>query len=141
MGRVLKVEDWAEIRRLRRAEGMPIKAVARRLGVGLNTVRRALAADEPPKYQRLAKGSIFDEVEPQVRELLADLPTMALHVDLAAPAADQARTGNSTAWTLTRPFHIRRSSGSGTASATSPTTGCDCCCTAASTGRLHPPPR
>jgi transcriptional regulator with XRE-family HTH domain len=97
MGRVLKVEDWAEIRRLRRAEGMPIKAVARRLGVGLNTVRRALAADEPPKYQRLAKGSIFDEVEPQVRELLADLPTMALHVDLAAPAADQARTGNSTA--------------------------------------------
>jgi transposase len=73
---VLKVEDWAEIRRLHRAEGVPIKAIARRLGVGRNTVRRALAADEPPKYQRPAKGSIVDEVEAQVRELLADVPTM-----------------------------------------------------------------
>jgi IS30 family transposase len=45
---VLKVEDWAEIRRLNRAEGMPIKAIARQLGLGRNTVRRALAADEPP---------------------------------------------------------------------------------------------
>ena len=27
------MEDWAEIRRLSRAEGMPIKAIARRLGV------------------------------------------------------------------------------------------------------------
>jgi transposase len=73
---VLKVEDWAEIRRLHRSEGMPIKAVARQLGVGRNTVRRALAADVPPKYQRPAKGSIVDEVEPRVRELLAEWPTM-----------------------------------------------------------------
>jgi transposase len=73
---VLKVEDWAEVRRLHRAEGMPIKAIARRLGVGRNTVRRALAADAPPRYQRPAKGSIVDAVEPQVRELLADVPTM-----------------------------------------------------------------
>jgi transposase len=73
---VLKVEDWAEIRRLHRAEGMPIKAIARQLGLGRNTVRRALAADEPPKYQRPAKGSIVDEVEPQVRELLEAWPSM-----------------------------------------------------------------
>jgi transposase len=73
---VLKVEDWAEIRRLHRAEGMPIKAIARQLGLGRNTVRRALAADEPPKYQRPAKGSIVDEVEAQVRELLEAWPSM-----------------------------------------------------------------
>jgi transposase len=73
---VLKLEDWAEIRRLHRAEGVPIKGIARRLGVGRNTVRRALAADAPPTYQRAAKGSIVDVVEPQVRELLADVPTM-----------------------------------------------------------------
>jgi hypothetical protein len=30
---VLNVEDWAEIRRLHRAEGMGMKALARRLGV------------------------------------------------------------------------------------------------------------
>jgi transposase len=73
---VLNVEDWAEIRRLHRAEGMPIKAIVRQLGVSRNTVRRALAADGPPRYQRPAKGSIVDAVEPQIRQLLAQWPTM-----------------------------------------------------------------
>ena len=73
---MLKVEDWAEIRRLHRSEGMPIKAIARQLGLGRNTVRRALAAEEPPKDQRPVRGSIVDEVEPQVRELLEAWPTM-----------------------------------------------------------------
>ena len=73
---MLTVEDWAEIRRLHRAEGLPIKAIARVLGVSKNTVKAALAADEPPKYQRLAKGSIVDEVEPRIRGLLQAYPTM-----------------------------------------------------------------
>ena len=33
------MEDWAEIRRLHRAEGMPIKVSARTLGISRNTVR------------------------------------------------------------------------------------------------------
>ncbi len=70
------MEDWAEIRRLHRAEGMPIKAIVRQLGISRNTVRRALAADAPPQYQRPAKGSIVDAVEPQIRQLLAQWPTM-----------------------------------------------------------------
>jgi integrase len=37
------VEDWAEIRRLHRAEGLPIKTIARTLGVSRNTVRAAIA--------------------------------------------------------------------------------------------------
>ena len=44
---MLGVEDWAEIRRLHRAEGMPIKQVARVMGCSKNTVKRALAADGP----------------------------------------------------------------------------------------------
>jgi transposase len=72
----LNVEDWAEIRRLRRAEGMPIKAIVRVMGVSRNAVRRALAADGPPRYQRPARGSIVDAVEPQIRELLQAWPTM-----------------------------------------------------------------
>ena len=70
------MEDWAEIRRLHRAEGMPIRAIARRLGVGRNTVRRALAADGPPRYQRPLKGSAVDAVEPQIRLLLKEFPQM-----------------------------------------------------------------
>jgi transposase len=70
------VEDWAEIRRLHRAEGMPIKAIVRKLGVGRNTVRRALASDGPPAYSRPAKPSIVDVVEPQIRALLSEWPSM-----------------------------------------------------------------
>jgi DNA-directed RNA polymerase specialized sigma24 family protein len=42
---VLDVEDWAEIRRLRRAEGLAISEIARVMGVARNTVKAALAAD------------------------------------------------------------------------------------------------
>jgi transposase len=73
---VLSVEDWAEIRRLHRAEQMPIKQVARVMGCSKNTVKRALAADGPPRYERPARGSIVDAVEPRIRELLAAWPTM-----------------------------------------------------------------
>jgi len=70
------VEDWAEIRRLHRAEGLPIKVIARVLGVSRNTVRSAIVSDAPPKYERGPVGSIVDEVEPRVRELLQAYPTM-----------------------------------------------------------------
>jgi transposase len=73
---VLSVEDWAEIRRLHRAEQMPVKAIARVMGCSKNTVKRALAAEGPPHYQRAARGSIVDPVEPRIRELLAAWPTM-----------------------------------------------------------------
>jgi len=73
---VLSVEDWAEIRRLHRSEGLPIKEIARVLGVARNTVRAALTSDAPPRYERAAKGSIVDAVEPRIRELLAVYPTM-----------------------------------------------------------------
>ena len=73
---MLSVEDWAEIRRLHRAEQMPIKQVARVMGCSKNTVKRALAADGPPRYERTPRGSIVDSVEPRIRELLAAWPTM-----------------------------------------------------------------
>jgi transposase len=73
---VLSVEDWAEIRRLHRSERMPIKVIARRLGISRNTVRAALRAEVPPRYERAAKGSIVDAVEPQIRALLAEWPDM-----------------------------------------------------------------
>ncbi len=73
---MLTVEDWAEIRRLHRAEGMPIKVIARVLGVSRNTVRAALASEGPPRYERKPAGSIVDAAEPRIRELLKAYPTI-----------------------------------------------------------------
>lgn len=70
------MENWAEIRRLHRGEGMPIKAIARWLGISRNTVKRALASDEPPRYERRPQGSAVDEFKFRIRELLAEFPEM-----------------------------------------------------------------
>jgi hypothetical protein len=48
-GRAISVEDWAEIRPLHRAEGVPIREIARRLGIARNTIRAALRADHVPR--------------------------------------------------------------------------------------------
>jgi len=73
---VISVENWAEIRRLRTAENLPIKVIARQVGCSRNTVKAALASEGPPKYQRAAKATIADAFEGRIRELLKDYPTM-----------------------------------------------------------------
>ena len=73
---MLSVEDWAEIRRLHRAEQMPVKAIARAMGISRNTVRAAVASDRPPKYERKPAGSVVDAAEPRIRELLKAYPAM-----------------------------------------------------------------
>jgi transposase len=73
---VISVEDWAEIRRLHHAEGMGIKAIARRLGVARNTVRDAIRSVEPPRYERAGRGSVADAFEAGIRELLDEFPAM-----------------------------------------------------------------
>ena len=73
---MLSVEDWAEIRRLSGAEELPIKMIARTLGVSRNTVRAALAAEGPPRYVRAPAGSAVDAFDPRIREQLQAVPTM-----------------------------------------------------------------
>jgi transposase len=73
---VITLEEWAEVRRLHRAEGVPSKEIARRLGLARNKVRAALRADAPPSRERGPRGSMVDSVEPQVRALLAEFPRM-----------------------------------------------------------------
>jgi len=73
---LINVEDWAEIRRLHKAEKLGVKAISRQLGVARNTVRAAIRSDAPPSYERTRQGSIVDVVEPEIRELLAGYPQM-----------------------------------------------------------------
>lgn len=54
------MEEWAEIRRLYRAEGLAIKAIVLVMGILRNTVRSAIASDAPPKYERTPPELIFN---------------------------------------------------------------------------------
>lgn len=73
---MITVEDWAEIRRLHRAESLSKAAIARHLGISRNTVAAALKSDRPPQYHRPPPGSLVDPFETQIRQLLAQYPTM-----------------------------------------------------------------
>jgi transposase len=73
---VITLEDWALIRRLHVGEGVPKAVIARQLGISRNTVAKALESSSPPKYERPLAGTAFDAVEGQVRQLLAQTPSM-----------------------------------------------------------------
>jgi transposase len=74
---MLKVEEWAEIRRLHKIEGLSQRAIARRLGVNRRTVAKALASSVPPRYQRSSGGSILDPYKPKIHALLAEDPKLS----------------------------------------------------------------
>lgn len=75
------MDTWAEIRRLHRSEHVPIKQIARELGIGRNTVRRALRGEDPPSHRvRGPRGSKIDPFVPQIRALLAEHPRMPASV-------------------------------------------------------------
>lgn len=65
------VGEWAEIRRMHRVDGLSIREIGRRTGLHRKTVRRALAAAEPPRYSRPAAGSKVDPFKDWICEQLA----------------------------------------------------------------------
>jgi transposase len=70
------VEQWAELRREHFVRGVSIKELARRTGLSRNTVRVALRAPGPPRYQRSSAGSKLDPFKPEIRRLLRGEPAM-----------------------------------------------------------------
>ena len=70
------VEQWAEIRRMHRVERLSIREISKRTGLHRKTVRRALAAETPPKYVRASAGSKLDPFREWVGEQLRADPAI-----------------------------------------------------------------
>ena len=68
------VEQWAEVRRMHRVDGLSAREISRRTGLARDTVARLLAAPEPPKYQRQPTGSKLDPFKDWICEQLAADP-------------------------------------------------------------------
>ncbi len=65
--------EWAQVRAMA-ADGISDREIARRLGINRRTVARLAAADEPPRYERGAAGSMLDPLGPVIRELIDVCP-------------------------------------------------------------------
>ena len=76
---MISMKDWATIRQLV-GEGVPQRQVARDFGIDRKTVRRVLASDRPPVYERRQGPTSFDVFEPRVRLLLEQFPTLPASV-------------------------------------------------------------
>jgi transposase-like protein len=71
-GGVPDVKRWAELRREHFVRGVGIKELARRYGIDRNIVRRAICAEELPRYQRAAAASKLDPFKEAIHELLRE---------------------------------------------------------------------
>ena len=67
---MIGVEQWAEVRRMHLVERLSIHEIRRRTGLHRETIRRALASDQPPRYERVPAGSKLDPVKDWICEQL-----------------------------------------------------------------------
>jgi hypothetical protein len=67
---VVGVEQWAEIRRMHRVARLSIREISKRSGLHRKTIRRALAAEVPPRYVRASAGSKLDPLKEWICEQL-----------------------------------------------------------------------
>jgi transposase len=73
-----RVEQWAEIRRMKHVEGLSQREILRRTGVHRNTIRNALASSEPPSYgPRPPRASKLDPFVGKIEELLVEEPALS----------------------------------------------------------------
>ena len=71
---MVRVEQWAEVRRMRLVEGLAIREICRRTGLHRETIRKALRSPTPPKYCRSSRESKLDLFKDRVHELLREDP-------------------------------------------------------------------
>jgi transposase len=73
---VVRVEQWAEIRRMHFVRGLSIKEIARRTGRDRNTIRKALRSDRPPRYVRAPRVSRLEPFKEEIHRLLREEPRL-----------------------------------------------------------------
>jgi transposase len=73
---LVEVERWAELRREHFVRGVSIKELVRRTGLSRNTVRAAVRAPVPPRYERALAGSKLDPFKDEIHALLRREPGM-----------------------------------------------------------------
>ncbi len=75
---MVDVEQWAEIRWMKRVEGLSQREIHRRTGVHRDTIRRALALPTPPGYgPRPRRSSKLDPYRIEIERLLEDDATLS----------------------------------------------------------------
>jgi transposase len=75
---LLGVEQWAEIRRMANVERLSQREIRRRTGIHRDTIRKALASDEPPSYgPRPRRPSKLDPFIAEIERLLDEEPTLS----------------------------------------------------------------
>ena len=77
------VEQWAEVRRMKRVEGLSARKISERTGLARDTVAKLLAAERPPQYSRVPAGSILDPFKAWICEQLQAEPSVP--AQLSAP--------------------------------------------------------
>ena len=73
---MVRVEQWAEIRRMHFVEGLSIKEIARCSGRDRNTIRRALRSERRPRYVRPARRSKLEPFREEIHRLLREEPRL-----------------------------------------------------------------
>ena len=73
---MVSVEQWAEVRRLHFVRRLSIREIHRRTGLHRETIRRALASDGPPVYERPGRGSKLDAFKDEIHRLLGEDPRL-----------------------------------------------------------------
>jgi transposase len=92
---VVGVEQWADVRRMHRVERLSIRDISRRTGLHRKTIRRALAAETPPRYSRPAAASKLDPFKDWICEQLRGDPQVQ-SLRLREMAADLGYEGGKT---------------------------------------------
>ncbi|HZZ48704.1 MAG TPA: LuxR C-terminal-related transcriptional regulator [Pseudonocardia sp.] len=92
----MNADEWEQVQRLHR-DGVPITAIAARLQMARNTVRRALRLEFAPNDHRGHRGSVVDAWEAEIAGLIAEDPTIGI-----------AEIGRRIGWTHSRTTLARR---------------------------------